>query len=1029
MAQKLELKISGLKTNPSQFGAKEGALKIAKNIVIDRPNTAGSRRGLDTYNHDLDDTGSGSFEGFFNYNSTLFTKYGDTFYRDDNDGDWLAVKGSYTAPDSELKTRSVQNNGSFFFTTDAGLYKMESTTADPELAGIPRAIGMDLALVGDSGFFTANKQIAYRVVWGKKDVNGVVSLGYPSERGEIANVSSETGEYTDNTDVQLTIYIPNGITTDYFFQVYRSGFSANENTVANDELQLVYENNPTAAEITAGSITFIDNTPDSLRGATIYTAPSQEGILQANELPPLSNDITMYKNYCLFANTRTRHFFNLTLLSVGGSDGLQVGDIITIGGVDFTAAVAQNHALGEFLLDTTGTAAENIANTTKSLVQVINRYNTNTVTYAYYTSGFDELPGQMLIQRRDLTDTSFNITYDAVDTGNDNGDMFNPPLSQVARTSTNENKPNRIYVSKIQQVDAVPTLQFFDAGQDDSAIKRIISLRDSAWALKDNGEIYRLVGETVADFQLLKFDSTTSIIGSRTATVFNNQIWCFTDQGVVAISDSGVAVRSFDIEDQLKDYFNSSTFPSLAFGVTYESERKYLLHTGNETFVFNSFTNAWTKWDTLGEAAFVNPTDNKLYWGKTDGFVYQERKNFDRFDYADKSYDINILSAADSYVVIDYNPNIQVGQTIRQGSTSGYISAITTGKRYPIARYTTSGTDADLTSPSAAYNSATTFVPVGVDFPDDYWFASDKHFWHLPVNAAGQQVMPLEGDFGNYGDLIYDTGSTVAETVRTFAEDSFNGLQTVELPRTANGTTDGGSFKVSYNKSAWQYAIEVGSAPSAERIFVSQNGSVYIRGTGAGGDEFVDERLVTRWIDNKIGPAGSTSPEAFGDIDRVVDDGSQEAMLITLDKPKEFLDGSATSNDFIDCELQWLEIYGDNPGIVKKWKEMTVYFRDMNDQFKVVSSNNFDNVNKVTTTITPTYIGAGWGTLPWGVGPWGGNSSGNQENRTYFPIQFMRAIWQNIKIETNRAFTNFTLNAISIIYEDMDTEFTKATPE
>jgi hypothetical protein len=999
VGQRLELKITGLKTNPSQFGAKEGALKVAKNIVVDRPNTAGSRRGFTTYGYDLDETGSGSFENFYNYNSTLLIKYGDTFYKDTGSiGDWDSFAGAYTAPDSELGTRSVQNNGSFFFTTNAGLYKLESLTATPELAGIPRAIGMDLALSGDSGFFTAETQVAYRVVWGKKDANGVVSLGYPSERGEIANVSSQTGEYTDTTDVQLTVYIPAGITTDYFFQVYRSGFSANETTVANDELQLVYENNPTAAEIAAGSITFIDNAPDSLRGATIYTAPSQEGILQANELPPLANDVTMYKNYCLFANTRTRHFFNLTLLSVGGSDGLQIGDIITIGGVNFTAAVAQNHAAGEFLLDTSGTAAENIANTAKSLVQVINRYATNTVTYGYYTSGFDELPGQMLIRRRDLTDTVFAVTYDAVETGADDGIMFNPVLSQTARNSSNEAKSNRIYVSKLQQVDAVPTLQYFDAGQQDSGIKRIISLRDSAWALKDNGEIYRLVGETVNDFQLLKFDSTTNLIGSRTAVVFNNQIFCFTEQGIVAISDSGVAVKSWDIEDQIKTYFSSSTFPTVALGVSYESERKYLLHTGVETFCYNSFTNAWTKWDVIAEAGFVNPTDDKLYWGKSDGFVYQERKNFDKFDYADRAYDTWVWGSSGTTVNISSDTQATIGMTLRQNSTSSYISAVS---NWPVDYV--NGDDGNLNNP-VDYDTVANYVPgsnARIYIGDDRWNASE------PAGSTDIWAFGV-GDTSPAGQIRFVRG-TIQLPLNwvTFGPSSDNGLKTFTLPKSGDGTTDGGYFQYYFHSGAWGYAFTGNSS----FIIIAQNGSVY-KGS-------ISENNLVVTYDGKTGPAGGIGPDIGADTGNYYD--------VTVEDSLTWIVSTATLNDFIDCELQWLEIYGDNPGYVKRWKELTVFFRDMNDKFKVISTNNFNSVEPVTTEITPTFINSQWGSGEWGGGPWGGLSEANQENRTYFPIQFMRAIWQNIKIETNRAFTNFTLNAVSIIYEKMDTEFNKVS--
>jgi hypothetical protein len=1022
LGQQLQLKISGLKTNPSQFGAKEGALKVAKNIVIDRPNTAGSRRGFTTYGYDLDETGSGSFEGFFNYDGSLFVKYGTSIYKDDGSGGWDVVSGTYTAPDTEILTRAVENNGSFFFTTNAGLYKMESTTATPALAGVPRAIGMDLALTGTSGFFTYNTQVAYRVVWGIKDTNGVVSLGYPSERGEIANTSDETGEYTETRDVALTIYIPSGITTSYFFQVYRSGFSTNASTVANDELQLVYENNPTAAEITAGSISFTDNAPNSLRGATIYTAPSQEGILQANELPPLAKDVVMYKNYALFANTRTRHFFNLTLLSVGNSEtdggGLDVGDIITIDGVDFLAVAegSQDASLGYFEVVVSGTAAENIRDTAQSLVQVINRYTSNTTIYAFYTSGYDELPGQMLLQRRNLTDTAFTVAWDRASTGDNQGTMWNPVLTAANQNSSNENKPNRIYVSKVQQVDAVPTLQYFDAGGEEGAIKRILALRDSAWALKDNGEIYRLVGETVNDFQLLLFDNTTKIIGARTAVVFNNQIMCFSEQGVVAISDSGVAVKSWDIEDQLKTYFASSTFPNNAFGVSYESERKYLMETGTEMFCYNSFTNAWTKWDIIAEAAFVNPTDDKMYLGRNDGFTYKERKNFNKFDYADNDIDVTIVSSSGTTVTVDPPDDISdivVGNVLRQGNTSSPITAVVNlGTLEPID-YTTSGTDVFLTSPDGAYDTPATNIVTASSFVGpppgelgDMVLSIGDHQWSAgglvsdgPVRwpdktsgtTYGQIVFSDDADFGGWG---------------IFAPDTYDGLQTFTLPRTGHQTSDGGYFQYYYKRAAWISAFNGSKAG----VVIAQNGSVYRGSIGA-------DNLVVRWD-------GETGPAAGG---TATDTNRQLNLTLTVEDSTTWYNAAATINEFIDCELQWLEIYADNPGMMKKWKEMTVFFRDMNEKFDVIFSNNFDNVNKVTQEITPTYIGAGWGSLPWGDGPWGGNASGNQENRTYFPIQFMRALWQNVKIQTNRAFTNFTLNAISIIFEEMDTEFTKVS--
>ena len=61
MPQKVDLKITGLNTNPSELGNRPGSLSTAKNINIDSPNTATSRRGFKKYGALLEQTGSGLF--------------------------------------------------------------------------------------------------------------------------------------------------------------------------------------------------------------------------------------------------------------------------------------------------------------------------------------------------------------------------------------------------------------------------------------------------------------------------------------------------------------------------------------------------------------------------------------------------------------------------------------------------------------------------------------------------------------------------------------------------------------------------------------------------------------------------------------------------------------------------------------------------------------------------------------------------------------------------------------------------------
>jgi hypothetical protein len=134
---------------------------------------------------------------------------------------------------------------------------------------------------------------------------------------EVTNVSK---------NVTLTNIIPSGVdSTDFFYQVYRTGTiqTVGGQTVNDispgDEMNLVYETNITAADISAGEVTFTDNLPDSFReaGAILYTnKQSGQGILQGNDAPPLAKDIATFNGYTFYANTKRKHKNDLTLLSV-----------------------------------------------------------------------------------------------------------------------------------------------------------------------------------------------------------------------------------------------------------------------------------------------------------------------------------------------------------------------------------------------------------------------------------------------------------------------------------------------------------------------------------------------------------------------------------------------------------------------------------------------------------------------------------------------------------------------------------------
>lgn len=311
----------------------------------------------------------------------------------------------------------------------------------------------------------------------------------------------------------------------------------------------------------------------------------------------------------------------------------------------------EDPALNHVLLSAAASPAQQIDETARSLVNVINRNSAETV-YAFYLSGANDLPGQILLEVKDIGVNQFSVTADNASTG----ESFNPSLPPFPGASPvvgeAETKPNRIYFAKLQQPEAVPLLNFLDVGPEDKAISRILALRESLFVLKEDG-IYRLTGID-GNYAVDLFDESTKIIAPDTAVVLNNQIYCLTNQGVVAISDTGVSIISAQIDGTIQLYSSSNyNFEFTSFGISYETDRAYLMFmptspqdsVATVAFRYNTQTNTFTTFDMSKTCGLVNPGDDKLYLGPADkNFIERERKNFNRTDYADRDFELIIPS-------------------------------------------------------------------------------------------------------------------------------------------------------------------------------------------------------------------------------------------------------------------------------------------------------------------------------------------------------------------------------------------------
>lgn len=461
------------------------------------------------------------------------------------------------------------------------------------------------------------------------------------------------------------------------------------------------------------------------------------------------------------------------------------------------------------LLSSLPTVGQAVDETAKSLVKIINKNSSSTV-YAQYISGADDIPGQILLENRELIGARFNVIANDTTTGSE----FSPslPVSGTSVVSDNEVSPNRVYFSKIQQPEAVPLVNFIDIGPKDKEIKRIIGLRDSLFILKEDG-VYRLTGDA-GSFTVSLFDASAIILAPDSASVLNNQIYMLSSQGVVTVSDTGVQVVSRPIEDQIiKLTGNQYNFDTASFGVSYEEERAYHLFTVESTldtvatrcFRWNTFTTSWVEWDITASSGLVTP-DNNFYIGSGDiNTIEKQRKNRDRTDYADRE------------ITLQLPANSVNGLTITLSSSSG----LEAGDMITQTHYLTMNT----------FNRLLLMLDGDIYLNDtDYYSSLQLNSGDNLTNQMQLLVAKLNAD--NTNSTYIFSGTTDFQTIQT----EYNTIIT-----TLN--VDSGVFRTNYKQSLGSVTFEM---PLTEVIKNSNNVIIDYSSNLLVGDILVYKGIQTR---------------------------------------------------------------------------------------------------------------------------------------------------------------------------------------
>lgn len=212
----------------------------------------------------------------------------------------------------------------------------------------------------------------------------------------VASIYIATLSITTTSSVLVTFSVPQDVTLNNFYQIYRShilqatGSTVLTNLTPDDEMRLVYEAFVTPADLVAKTITIEDITPDSFAGANLYSNQiSGEGALQTNDIPPFALDINKFKNVTFYANTKTRQRKQFSLLGVvnmvasynpSNKPTITITDGVTTNTYTFVIGVDQ-------ITQVTTNAGGTLANSGTASYFTINNANDLTKYYVWYKIG------------------------------------------------------------------------------------------------------------------------------------------------------------------------------------------------------------------------------------------------------------------------------------------------------------------------------------------------------------------------------------------------------------------------------------------------------------------------------------------------------------------------------------------------------------------------------------------------------------------------------------------------------------------
>lgn len=625
---------AGKYTDPNLLNLPSGAARDAVNVVSDRPGVAECRVGMDVDADPFVDDAERLSSGVVYGAGTVESTGGQLYRRNLSEG--LVNIGALTPAGSRL--RFAVGGDDLYMTSASGVVVMDGPDGTPKRPGLPRAYDPLISDFNNGGvgpYPDYEYSGAYRIVFTAYDAENRPIMGEPSGRIVFAPSTFFGG-------ARIVVPLPPGLYAGVVAQVYRTTVSVGQagppavTVDPGDQMFLAAEHVLTSSDVSTGNFVINDLQPNTLLGPPLYTNTSSTlgGIGMSNLRPPLAQEVVLFRQSLFLADVSFPQGVNLRLIGLPAS-----GDTITIAGMTYTAGAITN-GTGTFGVVDTGSTSSNIERTARELAIAINSRSGNTRISAYYVSGENDPPGMLRIVDRDVGGATFAVSA----TGHP--DRYEPVLTSPIN-STNDAAPNGISVSKSGLFYAFPSDSSYHLhlGRADKRILRLIVNRDSLFAFKEDG--VWVIYPAGAGWGYRQISTDIILQYPDSLAVLDNQVYAFTNRGIVAVDESGIE----EVDAPIKNYVSAirdttlTAAPQSVFAVADPVRLRYTLFfwdggsedttAATHALVYNGKTDTWTERDDHATGGFIG-ADGLLWLGNdTNPNVRRERNTGTASDYKD----------------------------------------------------------------------------------------------------------------------------------------------------------------------------------------------------------------------------------------------------------------------------------------------------------------------------------------------------------------------------------------------------------